>query len=88
MPNPPNPPPPQLTMPDFSVSPGGFATGATGSNVPVQLVVIEEWGSFQVCRFTVLQSYFLLTRKCVYQATLGRQLNVASAAIVYNATTA
>lgn len=43
-----NPPPPQLTMPDFSKSPGGFASGSAASNLTMRLVVIEEWGNSQV----------------------------------------
>lgn len=43
-----NPAPPQLTMPDFSQSPGGFAAGATASNLDMQLIVIEEWGNGDV----------------------------------------
>lgn len=49
-----NPAPAQLTMPDFATSPGGFAAGATGSNVNMQLVVIEEWGTGQVRAFRSL----------------------------------
>jgi hypothetical protein len=40
-----NPAPPQLTMPDFARSPGGFAAGATASDLKMQLVVVEEWGN-------------------------------------------
>lgn len=43
-----NPPPAQFTMPDFSKAPGGFAAGASASDLPVQLVVVEEWGTGQV----------------------------------------
>ncbi|KIP05179.1 hypothetical protein PHLGIDRAFT_108593 [Phlebiopsis gigantea 11061_1 CR5-6] len=44
VPYPTNPPPSQLTMPDFSKAPGGFAAGAEASNLPVKFVVVEEWG--------------------------------------------
>jgi len=40
-----NPAPPQFTMPDFSKSPGGFASGEAAYNLALQLVVIEEWGN-------------------------------------------
>lgn len=40
-----DPAPPQLTLPDFSKSPGGFASGAHASNLPMQLTIIEEWGN-------------------------------------------
>ncbi|KAH9846348.1 hypothetical protein C2E23DRAFT_744291 [Lenzites betulinus] len=43
VPEPKNPAPPQLTMPDFSKSAGGFASTQTASNKTVQLVVLEEW---------------------------------------------
>ncbi|KAH7912536.1 hypothetical protein BJ138DRAFT_776434 [Hygrophoropsis aurantiaca] len=46
-PNPQNPAPPQLTMPDLADSLGGFGAGAYGSNIKLYLVVIEEWGSGQ-----------------------------------------
>lgn len=32
-------------MPDFAVSPGGWATGMSASNRKMQLVVVEEWGN-------------------------------------------
>jgi hypothetical protein len=41
-------------MPDFSQRPGGFAAGATGSNVPVYLTVLEEWA---VCSVSFLFLY-------------------------------
>lgn len=49
-PYPTHPTPSQLTMPDFSQAPGGFASGATGSNVKMQLVVVEEYGGFSQVR--------------------------------------
>ena len=38
-----NPAPPQLTMPDFSQSQGGFSQGAFASDLPIYLAVIEEF---------------------------------------------
>lgn len=35
-------------MPDFSVSPGGFARGMDGSNVKLQLIVLEKYGDFDL----------------------------------------
>ncbi|EKM52084.1 uncharacterized protein PHACADRAFT_262548 [Phanerochaete carnosa HHB-10118-sp] len=61
-----NPAPPQLTMPDFSKMPAGWAAGETASNLSMQLTVVEEWGDST--------------------PTVGRQLSVASAIIMYNAT--
>lgn len=54
---PPNPAPSQLTMPDFS-NPSGLGTGASLSDVPLYLVVLEEWNSCSVrclffCEFCV-----------------------------------
>ncbi|KAI0632039.1 hypothetical protein C8Q77DRAFT_1074143 [Trametes polyzona] len=43
VPYPKNPPPPQLTMPDFSKSPGGFGSSRSASDQTMQLAVIEEW---------------------------------------------
>jgi hypothetical protein len=43
-----NPAPPTLVMPNFSQRPGGFAAGATGSNVLVYLAVLEEWAQCSV----------------------------------------
>ena len=43
-----NPCPAELTMPNFSQSPGGFASGMFGSNVKMRLVVIEEYGDGSV----------------------------------------
>ncbi|KAJ6508670.1 hypothetical protein C8R45DRAFT_893348 [Mycena sanguinolenta] len=38
-------PPATLTMPDFSVSPGGFGVGESVSNATFYLAVFEEYGS-------------------------------------------
>ncbi|GJE91616.1 hypothetical protein PsYK624_077660 [Phanerochaete sordida] len=46
VPYPKNPLPSVLTMPDFSVAPGGFGSGEHASNLPLQLTVIEEFGGF------------------------------------------
>ncbi|THV03896.1 hypothetical protein K435DRAFT_791468 [Dendrothele bispora CBS 962.96] len=42
-PNPSNPPPAQLIMPDFSKNPGGFGTGAVDSDGKFQIAVLEEY---------------------------------------------
>ncbi|ESK95759.1 hypothetical protein Moror_12488 [Moniliophthora roreri MCA 2997] len=44
-PSPPNLPPAQLVMPDFSKNPGGFGGGATATNQTVYLAVIEEYAT-------------------------------------------
>ncbi|KAJ7459955.1 hypothetical protein FB451DRAFT_566895 [Mycena latifolia] len=44
-PNPPNTPPAQLVMPDFSKNPGGWGAGASDSNAHFALVVIEEYAT-------------------------------------------
>lgn len=66
VPYPTNPPPPQLTMPDFSQSPGGFAAGAEASNLTVQLTVIEEYGDFQP---TVGRQLHTTSTTLIYNAT-------------------
>lgn len=43
-----NPAPALLTIPDFSVAPGGFAAGKSASNEPMRIMVIEEWGNGEV----------------------------------------
>ncbi|KAI0662078.1 hypothetical protein C8Q70DRAFT_962497 [Cubamyces menziesii] len=48
VPYPKNPAPPQLTMPDFSVSPGGFGPSQTATNKTVQLAVLEEWAGCEI----------------------------------------
>ncbi|KAI0352669.1 hypothetical protein OH77DRAFT_1362943, partial [Trametes cingulata] len=48
VPYPKNPPPPQLTMPDFSKSPGGFGGARTASDQTVQLAVLEEWAGCEI----------------------------------------
>lgn len=35
-------------MPDFAKPQGGFAAGEVARNLPLQLLVIEEWGDGQV----------------------------------------
>ncbi|KAI0689069.1 hypothetical protein BC835DRAFT_1441259 [Cytidiella melzeri] len=41
-----NPAPAQFTMPDFSHdAAAGFSTGQAATDLPMQLVVIEEWGN-------------------------------------------
>jgi hypothetical protein len=42
-PNPSNPPPVQLVMPDFALSPGGFGVGKAASNSAFYVVVLEEY---------------------------------------------
>ncbi|KAJ3747132.1 hypothetical protein DFH05DRAFT_1478616 [Lentinula detonsa] len=42
-PNPSNPAPAQLIMPDFALSPGGWGVGETMSNGTFYLVVLEEY---------------------------------------------
>ena len=40
--------PEKLTMPDFSVNPGGFGIGKTASDAPMFLAVFEEWAEQSV----------------------------------------
>jgi len=44
-PVPSHPLPSSFVMPDFSIAPGGFGTGATGSNVTMYLIVLEEYST-------------------------------------------
>ncbi|KAJ7212012.1 hypothetical protein GGX14DRAFT_621283 [Mycena pura] len=44
-PSPKNPPPPTLTMPDFSKNPGGFGVGEVDVNGQFTLVVMEEYAT-------------------------------------------
>lgn len=44
-PYPKNPAPAQLVMPDFSKAPGGFGAGATGSDIKMYFVVLEEYNT-------------------------------------------
>ncbi|KAJ7675726.1 hypothetical protein DFH06DRAFT_977309 [Mycena polygramma] len=44
-PNPPNTPPAQLVMPNFSVAPGGWGSGASASNATFYLAVLEEYAT-------------------------------------------
>ncbi|KAH7921322.1 hypothetical protein BV22DRAFT_1072503 [Leucogyrophana mollusca] len=46
-PNPQNPVPSQLVMPNLADALGGFGAGASASDVEMYLVVIEEWASGQ-----------------------------------------
>ncbi|KAI0802082.1 hypothetical protein BC629DRAFT_164627 [Irpex lacteus] len=46
-----NPAPAQLTMPDFSKNaPAGWSAGESVHDLPLQLLVIEEWGNSEVSR--------------------------------------
>ncbi|TDL23293.1 hypothetical protein BD410DRAFT_721613 [Rickenella mellea] len=65
-PNPSNPVPPQLTMPNFSKSPGGFGVGASRSNAVVYLAVIEEWDT---CSPTFGKQLTVAVNNLVYNAT-------------------
>ncbi|KAJ7927998.1 hypothetical protein B0H13DRAFT_2653178 [Mycena leptocephala] len=44
-PNPPNTPPAQLVMPNFSIAPGGWGEGASASNATFYLAVFEEYAN-------------------------------------------
>ncbi|KAJ7761574.1 hypothetical protein DFH07DRAFT_421590 [Mycena maculata] len=44
-PNPSNTPPAQLVMPNFSIPPGGFGTGASATNATFYLAVFEEYAN-------------------------------------------
>ncbi|KAI0670982.1 hypothetical protein C8Q78DRAFT_1069688 [Trametes maxima] len=48
VPYPKNPAPAQLTMPDFSKSPGGFGSSRIASDQTVNLVVLEEWSGCEI----------------------------------------
>ena len=60
-PNPPNPAPAQLTMPDFALSPGGWGVGETASNGTFYLVVLEEYVTGNVSVFQQRTHNILLT---------------------------
>ncbi|CAG7848657.1 SubName: Full=Uncharacterized protein {ECO:0000313/EMBL:CCA70606.1} [Serendipita indica DSM 11827] len=66
LPNPNPPVPSSLTMPDFSMAPGGFGTGATASNLPLYLHVIEEWNT---CQPTIGNNIFVSTVQVFYNST-------------------
>ncbi|KAJ7505243.1 hypothetical protein B0H11DRAFT_1977675 [Mycena galericulata] len=48
-PNPPNTPPAQLVMPNFSAPPGGFGAGASVTNATFYLAVFEEYSNGAAC---------------------------------------
>ena len=48
-PNPTNPPPAQLVMPNFALSPGGFGAGSNATNITCYFTVLEEYADFNVC---------------------------------------
>ncbi|EIN12882.1 hypothetical protein PUNSTDRAFT_60385 [Punctularia strigosozonata HHB-11173 SS5] len=63
-----NPPPAQLVMPNFSISPGGFGTGKTASDVPMYLAVVEE---YLECGATLGVSMGVTWNNVVYNATIS-----------------
>ncbi|KAF7314473.1 hypothetical protein MKEN_00920300 [Mycena kentingensis (nom. inval.)] len=65
-PDPKNPPPETLTMPDFSKNPGGFGVGAPMTNGAFSLVVMEEYASGDG---SVGMRIALAMNKIVYNAT-------------------
>ncbi|KAI0366898.1 hypothetical protein BV20DRAFT_971200 [Pilatotrama ljubarskyi] len=90
VPYPKNPAPPQLTMPDFSKSPGGFGGAHSASDQTVQLAVLEEWAG---CANDVRPlSLFALTTTAdlgqpSIQGPLGVSVSMTYVPVVYNATT-
>ncbi|KAK7469345.1 hypothetical protein VKT23_003825 [Stygiomarasmius scandens] len=65
-PNPSNPPPAQLVMPDFSKNPGGFGTGKVDSDGKFVLAVLEEYADGDA---TVGLRMSLAMTSVVYNAT-------------------
>ncbi|KZT41232.1 hypothetical protein SISSUDRAFT_960182, partial [Sistotremastrum suecicum HHB10207 ss-3] len=60
------PAPPNLTMPDFSLSPGGFGSGKSVSNATFYLAVIEEYNE---CDPTLGNTLTLTANTIIYNAT-------------------
>ncbi|KAJ6559093.1 hypothetical protein DFH09DRAFT_922090 [Mycena vulgaris] len=65
-PNPRNPAPAQLVMPDFSKNPGGWGVGASDSNGHFALVVMEEYATGEG---SVGSRLTLAINRIVYNAT-------------------
>ncbi|KAJ7695666.1 hypothetical protein B0H17DRAFT_1055096 [Mycena rosella] len=65
-PNPPNTPPAQLVMPDFSKNPGGWGSGASDSNGQFALLVLEEFATGSA---SVGSRLALAINNIVYNAT-------------------
>jgi len=80
-PNPPNPVPSQLVMPDFSKSPGGWGAGIPASNMTMYIVVLEEFADGVIIRPDPN-----LRAKPRFQASVGIKLSLAVTPIVYNRT--
>ncbi|KAF1985694.1 hypothetical protein K402DRAFT_379006 [Aulographum hederae CBS 113979] len=67
-PNPPNPPPRELVMPDFSERPGGFGSGTSVADLEVWLAVIEE---YNYCQGIVGNHLSLTANYLWYNSTWG-----------------
>ncbi|KAJ6508654.1 hypothetical protein C8R45DRAFT_859791 [Mycena sanguinolenta] len=65
-PNSSNTPPPTLTMPDFSIAPGGFGAGASASNATFYFAVFEEYSTGQGVPGNRLSFLF---NRVIYNAT-------------------
>lgn len=87
VPYPQHPAPPNLTMPDFSKSPGGFGTGATCSDQTFYLAVFEEYSECAVSVDRVYCGVFVLTSRW-RQGAVGNKISLAVVPLIYNATSA
>ncbi|KAJ7134724.1 hypothetical protein C8R44DRAFT_610519 [Mycena epipterygia] len=81
-PNPSNPPPAQLVMPDFSKNPGGFGAGASATNATFYLAVFEEYADGSVSRRPAFQDYSSNSS----QGSVGNMISFTANKIVYNGT--
>ncbi|KAI0315799.1 hypothetical protein OF83DRAFT_1130316 [Amylostereum chailletii] len=66
VPNPSNPAPSQLKMPDFSKNEGGFGGGQSASDASFQLMVMEEWDT---CDGTLGRKISIALNTIIYNVT-------------------
>ncbi|KAJ7175961.1 hypothetical protein C8R46DRAFT_1030913 [Mycena filopes] len=75
-PNPPNTPPAQLVMPNFSIPPGGFGAGASVTNATFYIAVFEEYSNGE----GVIGNRISYTaNKIIYNATTTKMVEQLSA---------
>ncbi|KAG6890593.1 hypothetical protein C0995_006569 [Termitomyces sp. Mi166 len=68
-PYPKNQPPPTLTMPDFSESPGGFGSGSPNTTLDCSFVVLEEYGTGILSKATAGSRISWAETRIVYKKT-------------------
>ena len=83
-PSPTNAPPVNLTMPDFSILPGGWGAGKSVQNLDIWLSVLEEWRDCDVSspffRLPALISCIIL------QPQVGNTISFTANHLIYNVT--